>query len=62
MTPNNFEPIFTIHVIFVMGHVFVSVELSRTIWEIFLSNDWFCHLIFISICRESSVDYSGLRS
>lgn len=60
MTPNNFEPIFIIHVIFVMGHVFISVELSGTIWEIFLSNDWFCHLIAMSVCRVSTADYCGI--
>ena len=48
------------HVIFVIGRVFIYVELSNTKLLIFLSNNWFCHLIFISICRESTVDYCGI--
>ena len=46
--------------IFVIGPVFVYVESSNTIWLIFLSNNWFCHLISISIYRGSTVNYSGI--
>ena len=49
------------HVIFVIGRVFVCVELSNAKIVIkIVSSNCFCHLIFISICRGSTVDYSGV--
>ena len=53
--------LFCIHVIFVIGWVFIYVELSNTIWLIILPNNcFFCHLIFISVCRGIYVDYSDI--
>ena len=49
-----------IHVIFVIRRVFICVELSNTIWLIFLLNNWFCRIIFTSNSKGSDVDYSGI--
>ena len=41
-----------IHVIFVIGRIFVCVEMSNKMWLAFLSNNWFCHLTLYQFVEE----------